>query len=162
MHNNIKYFNGNNNNKSDYIKLNNFRNLNEKFEKSKNNSASKSRNLLSIKDRNYNNISNLLNVSISSNKYLKNSNENNVYNLNLTNCSRAKSIGLKDIKRFNNFVNIKDLFFKLKPEKSSERKNKKLKEKENETVFNTSMNGILNFKFFVHFRIFFCKKFFND
>jgi len=134
--NNISNINGNYST-NDYSKLNNLKNFDHK---SKNNLASNSRNFINIKDRNYNNISNLLNVS-TSNKYLKSTNFD--ASLNITNYSRAKSIGAKDIKRFNTFVNIEDALFKLKPEKSFERKNMRLNEKENDTVFNTSMNGTL-------------------
>jgi len=142
--NNISYFNGNNLS-SENIKINILKNLDEKF---KNNSALKIRNssnkkALNLRDRNYSNFSNLLNVSTSSNNILKNFNNTTNVNLNISNYSRAKSIASKDIKRFNSFVNIDDAFFRFKNEKSLEKKNKKLTDKENENVFNTTLNGIL-------------------
>jgi len=142
--NNISHLNGTNFPSGDN---NNKFNMLRSFDKksSKNRSASKTRNAhaFTLKDRNYNNISNLLNNSTSSNKYLKTSNYNNPSNLNMSNYSKAKSIEAKDIKKgFSTFVSVRDALFKLKAEKSLERKNLKLNEKENETVFNTSMNGI--------------------
>jgi len=142
--NNVSNLNGSNIT-SDNIKINILKNLDEKY---KNNSSLKIKNIsnnksLNIKNRNYSNISNILNNSASCNKYFNNNKILSNNDINVTNYSRAKSIRSKDIKRFNTFVKIEDAFFKLKNEKSLEKINFDLKEKEKESVFNSSMNCIL-------------------
>jgi hypothetical protein len=129
---------------SDNIKLNILKNIDEKLKSNSGSTIEKTstynKHILNIKNSSYNNISNLHDNSFSSSKYIKN-NTNLNNDLNTTNYSRAKSIGSKDIKRFNSFVNIEDGLFKLKNEKSLERMNKKLIEKESENIFNSSLNG---------------------
>ena len=51
------------------------------------------------------------------------------------------SKSLKKIKRFNSFVSIESELLKFTNEKFLEKKNKKLTEKENEIIFNTTNNS---------------------